>query len=281
MCVGGVTLVAQQQQPAFRGGADVVSLYVTVTYTNSEQVVPGLTAADFEIRDNDTVRPVTQFSAERLPVTATLLLDMTDSADEIVWLQVAGEAFVAALQPGDRARVGSFGDEIAISPMLTGDRGYLLYVLHEELWPSWSAPLWRAIDRGMTSLAGERGRRVIILYSNGWNRERDDAPSVRPLDLSRRAQREGYTIYAVTAAREYDYQFTTLVTSTGGRTIHVPDMSKVVGGFSSIMSELASHYTLGFVPATLDGKVHTIKVTVNRPGVIARTRTRYEATVPK
>jgi len=276
-----VTLFAQQQQPAFRGVADVVSLYVTATRTGSEEAVTGLTAADFEIRENGTVRPVTQFSAERQPVTATLMLDMTDSPDEVVWLQVAGEAFVAAPRPGDRARIGSFGDEIAISPMLTGDRGYLLYVLHEELWPSFSAPLWRAIDRGMTSLADERGRRVIILYSNGWNRERDDAEAVRPIDLSRRAQREGYTVYAVTAARDYDYQLTTLVTSTGGRTIRVPDMSKVVGGFSRIMAELGTHYTLGFVPAALDGKVHTISVTVNRPGVTARTRTRYEATVPK
>jgi len=83
------------------------------------------------------------------------------------------------------------------------------------------------------------------------------------------------------AAREYDYQFTTLVTSTGGRTIHVRDMSKVAGGFSRIMAELGTHYTLGFVPVALDGKVHTISVTVNRPGVTARTRTRYEATVPK
>jgi VWFA-related protein len=278
-----VTLVAQQQQqPAFRGVTDVVSLYVTATRTGTEEAVTGLTAADFEIRENGSVRPVTQFSAERQPVTATLLLDMTDSPDEVVWLQVAGEAFVAALRPGDRARIGSFGDEIAISPMLTGDRGYLLYVLHEELWPSFSAPLWRAIDRGMTSLADERGRRVIILYSNGWNRERDDQHQhVQPIDLSRRAQREGYTIYAVTAAREYDYQFTTLVTSTGGRTIHVRDMSKVAGGFSRIMAELGTHYTLGFVPVTLDGKVHTISVTVNRPGVTARTRTRYEATVSK
>jgi hypothetical protein len=43
------------------------------------------------------------------------------------------------------------------------------------------------------------------------------------------------------------------------------------------VQELHSQYLLGFTPSTLDGRVHTLEVRLNRPGLTARARKSYVA----
>jgi VWFA-related protein len=157
-----------QDPPRFRAAVAAIPVYATVR-SDDGALVPDLTAEDFEIRDNGVVRDLTQFSREIVPITVTVMLDMSGSQETGAgWMRDAGRAFVDALLPGDRARIGTFGDEIAISPRLTGDKRYLFRVLNEEIWPGYNiTPLWDALDRAMTSLAGEPGRRVVLVLTDG------------------------------------------------------------------------------------------------------------------
>jgi VWFA-related protein len=157
-----------QDPPTFRSGVSTIPVYATVR-SDDGALVPDLTAEDFEIRDNGVLRALTHFSREIVPITVTMMLDMSGSQETgAAWMRDAGRAFVEALLPGDRARIGTFGDEIAISPRLTGDKRYLFRVLNEEIWPGYNiTPLWDALDRAMTSLAGEPGRRVVLTLTDG------------------------------------------------------------------------------------------------------------------
>ena len=53
--------------------------------------------------------------------------------------------------PQDRAQIGTFGEEIAISPHLTGDKEMLRRVLRNELWPMGGTPIWNALDAAMSA----------------------------------------------------------------------------------------------------------------------------------
>jgi len=261
----------------FRGGADTVALYVAVTDPKGE-LVTDLTQAHFEVLDDGTPRDITVFSAEAQPVTAVLMLDMNGSTFDVPWLQHAGEALIAGLQPRDRLRIGSFGDEVMLSPMLTGDPRYLAWVLREELWPASASPLWQAVDAAMTSLDRESGRRVILLLTNGIHLPRDLGRGPRPGDLARRAEAAGHVVYAVGFQNgTFDRSITNLVASSGGRVRRVKDLSEAGAAFASILRELHAQYLIGFTPAALDGRTHAISVRVRRPGLTVTTRQRYLA----
>jgi len=164
-----VATLSAQQRPTFRGGVSTVSIYATVRAADG-RLVTDLTRDDFEINDAGKVRDVTVFSSEIVPITVTMMLDMSGSQEAgVEWMRDAAYAFVDELLPADRARLGTFGTEIAISPRLTGDKTYLRRVLAEEIWPGGGTPLWEAIDEAMSSLAAESGRRVILALTDGFD----------------------------------------------------------------------------------------------------------------
>jgi VWFA-related protein len=168
-------LTGAQAQQTFRAGVDTVSVYATVRASDG-RLVTDLTKDDFEITDNGVVREITNFSREIVPITVVMLLDMSGSHESGVdWLRRGAGAFVDHMIPADKARIGTFGLEIALSPRLTSDRVYLHRVLREEIWPGGATPLWQAIDLAMTSLAGEEGRRVILALTDGV----DSSPSAQ------------------------------------------------------------------------------------------------------
>jgi VWFA-related protein len=166
LALGGVVLPSQELQ-TFRSGVSAIPIYATVR-NNDGSLVPDLTREDFEIKDNGVKRELTSFSREIVPITVTMMLDMSGSQEVgALWMRDGARAFVDAMLPVDRARIGTFGHEISISPRLTGDKQYLHRVLNEEIWPGGSTPLWESLDRAMTSLAGEPGRRVVLALTDG------------------------------------------------------------------------------------------------------------------
>jgi Ca-activated chloride channel family protein len=162
-----VATLAAQQKPTFRSGVSTVSIYATVR-ADDGSLVTDLTKDDFEVRDDGKIRDVTVFSSEIVPITVAMMLDMSGSQEQgVEWMREAAYAFVDQLLPADRARIGTFGMEIAISPRLTGDRAYLRRVLAEEIWPGGGTPLWEALAEAMSSLAAASGRRVILALTDG------------------------------------------------------------------------------------------------------------------
>ena len=279
LAAGGV--LAAQQTP-FRGGADAVALYVTVT-DRTGALVSGLGKDDFDVRDNGAPREIVAFSASTQPITAVLMLDMAGSLRDIPWLQAAAEQFLTVLQPADRIRLGTFGDEIVITPRLTGDRAYLTWVLREELWPSSRSPLWAAMDAAMTSLAGETGRRDIIVLTNGQDTSQNlDVVMKSWSKAPARARAEGFVVHTVGfKPLPIERRLKLLARDTGGQQITIPDLSGAGQAFVDIARRLHAQYLLGFLPVSLDGKSHDIAVSVRRPGLVVHTRATYIAVPPK
>src|SRR5215472_14695543 len=92
------------QQPTFKAGTQIVSVFATVTDTQ-KRLVPDLQQADFEILDNDKPQPLTFFQNETQPITVVVMLDTSGSMTlTLDLLRAAAEQFVLRLLPADKAK---------------------------------------------------------------------------------------------------------------------------------------------------------------------------------
>jgi Ca-activated chloride channel family protein len=262
--------------PQFRSSVTTAAVYATVDDGRGRLVID-LNRDDFKILDEGIEREITLFSNDPQRLTVVLMLDMSGSMmPRFGKVRESTQWFLDALAPGDRAQIGTFGEEIAISPLLTGDKQVLHRVLTEELWPAGPTPLWNALDAAMTALRGEQGRRVILALTDGA--DSCDFPDCLDYDdVRRRAAREDYMFYAVAMDdRGLGTEIVELTSETGGGHFELDRKDDLTATFARVAEELRHQYLLGFVPAA-DGKQHRLDVQVLRPGMRARARKTYQA----
>ena len=276
--LGSVRPSPEQAAPQFRELGSAVAIYATVTDAKNVAVT-GLGREDFVILDDGKPREISVFAAAAPPITATLLLDMNGPGTDLPWLREAAMGMVTALEPHDRLRLGTFGNEVALSPLWTADRIDLRRVLDEELWPSWSSPLWNAIDEALTTFPAETRRRAVLVLSNGLDQPAQKQRHGRNgRDVAERAEDLGAVVHVVTFTdMPLDSGLRRIAERTGGRFERIADLSFAATLFSEIVRELRAEYLLGFVPAVLDGRMHDVEVRTTRTGLRVRARQRYLA----
>src|SRR5712691_8299835 len=65
--------------------------------------------------------------------------------------------------------------------------------------------------------------------------------------------------------------------ATGGGYFELTSTSDLASTFGRVADELHHQYALGFTPATLDGKMHTVDVLISGEGMKVRARRSYLA----
>ena len=199
LIIGTTIVAAQGQPPTFSTGNRTVAVYATVT--NAEgRLVPDLTRDDFVVEDNGKRQELSLFSNDVQPITAVVLLDRSGSLKPNFNLEIQGaEAFVNAMGPADRARIGTFANEITIEPdEFTSDHDALRRVLHGDLPTDGPTPLWNAVDRATDKLLLEKGRRVIVVFTDGMDRPMNFSNRNKSLkDVMKRAEEQDVMVYAI------------------------------------------------------------------------------------
>jgi Ca-activated chloride channel family protein len=275
-----LSVVTGAQEGLFRTSVETVSIYATVSDADG-RLVPDLVKEDFTVLDNGAPRDITLFSNETQPITVVVMLDMSGSMfSRFVRLRTSTISFVDALQPRDRAQIGTFGEEIAISPHLTGDKELLKRVLNTELWPNGPTPIWNALDQAMTALSSESGRRVVLTITDG-REVCSYRRCVKAGAVERRAVREGFMLYAIGMdGTGLDEEIMSIAQETGGGHFALPEGADLTSTFARVSEELRRQYVIGFSPAVLDGKLHRVEVRVGKPGMKVRARRSYLAGRP-
>ncbi|MGE5243025.1 MAG: VWA domain-containing protein [Betaproteobacteria bacterium] len=290
------------QQPVFRGRGDAVRVFVTVTDRDG-RLVTSLTRGDFEVRDDRKPQRLAQFDNSPQPIKLVVMLDVSGSmAGNLPLLRAASEQLFARLRPDDEVRVGSFGEQVTISPSFTHDPGGLLAALPDTIAPDAPTPLWRALEEAMDTF-GDRDdqRRVILVLSDG----KDSGPidfrhrASSQAEVIDRARNEDVMVYAVgmhsrpqrppggaigpgslqaaLLADLPDPGLARVAEETGGGYAEIRYGDDLGAAFTSVADELHSQYLLGFTPPKRDGKVHRIDVRVAGKGLKARGRRSYVA----
>ena len=97
---------AQPPPPVFRGRADVVRVFVTVTDRDG-RLVPALAQDQFEVRDEGKPQPIVLFDNTPQPIRLIVMLDVSGSMEgNLPLLRAAAEQLFARLRPDDAVRVG-------------------------------------------------------------------------------------------------------------------------------------------------------------------------------
>jgi Ca-activated chloride channel family protein len=295
-------MTAAAQQPTFRGAAEAVRVFVTVTDRDG-RLVPNLTREQFEIRDEGTAQPISLFDNRPQPIRLIVMLDVSGSMEgNLPLLRAAADQLFERLLPGDSVRVGTFGNEITISPTFTRNRDELRAALPTHIEPEAQTPLWRAVDQAMSALAEEgEERRVVLVLSDG----KDSGPIgfrqrfVSQVEVIERARDEDIMVYAIgmrsrgprppqpgigaqglhamMTADLPDPGLARVAEETGGGYTEIRFGQDLATAFARVADELHSQYLIGFAPPKRDGKVHDIEVRVRERGLKPRARKSYLA----
>lgn len=200
---GAVVLVAAgAQQTQFQSTVHTVSIHATVVDAQG-RVVTNLQRDDFEVYDEGRRQTLTLFDNGIQPITVVVMLDRSGSVRaHFDLVRDAAKAFVANLLPDDRVRIGSFANSIRIDPdRFTGDQVELTRILDRDLLPAGGTPLWNATSLALNALSAEPGRRVVLIFTDGW-----DTPGLGMNtsfdDLLRRVQLEETMLYAIGLSAE-------------------------------------------------------------------------------
>lgn len=297
-------LTAAQQQPTFRGTADNVRIFTTVTDRDG-RLVTTLEQKDFEIRDEGKPQPITLFDNSPQPIRLIVMLDVSGSMQgNLPLLREGSEELFKRLRPDDAIRLGTFGHEVTISPTFTRDPAELRGSLPRAIAPDAPTPLWRGLDEGLEIFKNrdeDDGRPVILVLSDG----KDSGPiGFRPKFVSQvevidRARELGVMVYAVgmrsrgprqqmpglgagglQAALMADWPdpgLARVAEETGGGYVEIRGGQDLGAAFAQVADELHSQYLLGFAPPKRDGKVHEIEVRTSVKGLKPRARKSYVA----
>src|SRR5688500_12224273 len=109
------------QKQTFSSGT--LGVRVDVLVTEGGKPVGGLTASDFELRDNGVLQTIDVLDASDVPVNAVLALDTSASTAGRRQrdLIAAGEALLDGLRPADRAALTTFSHVVAPTIALTSN----------------------------------------------------------------------------------------------------------------------------------------------------------------
>ncbi len=189
--------VARQEQ-ALHSGIHTVSVYASVADA-SGRLVTGLTKDDFTVLDDGKPQDLTIFTGDVQPITIVVMLDRSGSvSQQFEHVRAAAEQFVASLGDDDRARIGSFSTAVRLDPLtFTSDRNELIRILHEDLQGPGPTPLWNAAAIAMTALRPEAGRRVVLLFTDGYDNPMTAGAHLSMRDIRDRSRSEETMLYGI------------------------------------------------------------------------------------
>ena len=298
------------QEQTYRGGTDVVAVYATVT-DPAGRLVPNLQKEDFVVTDNGKKQPITIFSNDIQPITIIVMLDRSGSmASNSELVRSAAGELVTRLSADDKARIGSLSSDIVIRPeSFTSDHGQLMTILKYGLQDPGPSPIWTAVDRSITALLPERGRKVVLLFSDGHDNPERGQVRTGVKDVIWRTKVDEIMVYCIGFASETaqlsapilrprfgyppagrmtwsqhveppDPAMKDLAAESGGGYFEMDPKADLGQTFARVADELHHQYLIGFVPAKLDDKEHKLEVKISHPDMTVRARRSYVARPP-
>jgi VWFA-related protein len=264
---------------------EVVRITATVFDTEGN-LVSRLPREAFEVYEDGTRQPVTQFTNERVPVSVAVLLDASDSmyGQRIQDAREAVERFLfQLLDPSDEFLLVAFNHRPHVLTEWTRAREVLQPALG-LLTPFGGTALYDAIMTALPLLARRTEQRAaILLISDGA----DSASDTSLLQLRTAMLRSDVFAYAIAVnsrdrrpinAQVNPVTLREITDGSGGRTEVVQDTTDLQAVTARIAEELNNQYLLGYdAPHGPDGQYHSIRVRVQGGTYRVRARNGYVA----
>lgn len=274
MLVSISLMPAGGQIPTFSVKTEEVRIDVLVS--EDGKPVKGLQADDFIVLDNAVPQTIASTSFQQIPISATLVLDMSQSVagDQLDHLKAAGSALLKGLKKGERSALITFSHFLRLGSPLTTDLDRVeaaLWLIEPQSFGKTS--LIDASYAGLIQAESKADRPMLIIFSDGvdtssWLTDEMVLESARFSDT---------VVYAVSAGRLPDRKFLRdLSKITGGSLFEIESTEDLDDVFLSILEEFRHRYLLTYLPRDVSERGwHKLEVRVKRRGLKVKHRPGY------
>lgn len=237
------------QDPVFRAGIEQVRVDASVR--RGSNPVAGLTAGQFEVRDNGVVHAVERVLQEEVPLRLLLVLDTSNSmvGAPLRALAAAAQSLVRSLRPDDEVGLVTFSQalHLAVAPTVQhADITAALGRLQADGDTAWRDALFVGLQ-----LAGAPADRrpLVLLFTDGD----DNASWLDAPEISDVVRRSGVVVHAVgLSARNARGLMTRSLSLSldagGGRFWSADDPAQVGDRFAEVLREMRARYLLFYTP---------------------------------
>ena len=183
------------QGARFRSGVELINVTATVSDANG-RFVPGLRQDDFVVYEDNNQVEVTNFSAERVPVSLGIALDTSGS--------MAGNKMEAArgalirfvddlLDRSDELFLYRFSNYPTLAQGWTNDRQRILRAL-DRMTPNGGTAMYDAISEALPlAQQGQNRKKALVVISDG----NDTASQLGVRDLKQQIRESEVLVYAI------------------------------------------------------------------------------------
>ena len=254
-----------------------LAVRVDALVTDGRHPITGLTARDFELKDDGVVQAIAEIDHEQLPLNLILVFDTSTSVAgaRLRALLDAGQSLVDQLRDGDRVAVLSFASRVRLLAPLTPSRQQVRGAL-AALEANGATSLRDAAFAALALRGADPGRTLLLIFSDG-----DDTSSwLSRAQVIEAASRTDAVVYAVAVTREQTVtrlavaapgwpstsvpmqvvrQETVAVKSagrfleeltqeSGGRVLFATSDADLRGAFTKTLAEIRDRYVLSYTP---------------------------------
>jgi Ca-activated chloride channel family protein len=282
----------------FKSGT--VGVRVDVLVTNGQQLVRGLQASDFELRDEGVVQALTQVDVEEIPLNLILVFDTSGSmaGQRMRALLEASRSLLDGLRERDRVALLSFSSRVHLLAPLTPSRQQIRGAL-AMLTAHGATSLRDAAFAGLALREADPGRTLLLIFSDGA----DTSSWLKAPDVLESARRTDAVVYGigiavpqysaivlrdsngavtrknvVTTVRESGKFLQSLTEETGGRVLFANSNQDLRATFARTLSEFRDRYVLSYSPTGVSATGwHQISVKLKRKAGTVTSRRGYFA----
>lgn len=291
--LGGVSLRAQppdQTRQTFRSSVDLVSIQTSVRDKRGRPM-KGLTAADFEVRDNGQVKPILSLRSDRRsPVSVAVLVDMSGSmriGSKMAMARQAFDTLLSQLRDGqDELALLTFDSALHDRQPFTTDLARLKGAL-DDFQPFGSTSLYDATAAAARRLADRSAaHKAIVILTDGI----DTSSTLTAPQVSALASSIDVPVYIVATVPSLDQasmmeaddrsgpsegaDLRELAEWTGGRLVFASTFVETVVVAAGLLDELRQQYVLA-IEAAASSEWRRLEVRVRDRSAVVRARSGY------
>ncbi len=269
-CAAAIVVVGAALPPTaqqrFRSGT--VGVRVDVLVARGQELVRGLKATDFELRDEGVLQNVSEIEVEQIPLNLILAVDTSGSVagERMRSLVQAGQSLLNGLRAGDRVALLSFSTRVRLLAPLTPSRQQIDGAF-TKLTAQGATSLRDAAFAALALRETDPGRTLVLIFSDGT----DTASWLRAADVIDAAKRTDSVVYAValaerrplvnisggriivqrdtTTVQEAGKFLEHLTAETGGRVLFANSNRDIRAAFTETLAEFRERYVLSYTPA--------------------------------
>jgi len=310
----GFLTVSAQDDEVIKVDSSIVRLNVGVVDGKGRPITM-LNRENFAVYEDGVKQQIARFEPTVAPFSVVLILDMSGSTLGFrQTIQQSALRFIDALAPEDRVAVVEFHDKVNLLNDFTNNRTSIAHSINVANGQG-KTQLYKALDFSLGKLAKEGNRRkAIIVLTDGVDTKAQDADrnfvgklkeseittAIKPetndtlIRILSKSDAQGVTVYPLALPTSKISEPTPVQTAmlssartrlqiladrTGGTFNAINRLEDMGRLYASVAADLRALYTVEYQPVNSkrDGKWRAIKIEVNNPELISRTRQGYFA----